>query len=206
MQSKDLVRFIFCLFIASTIFVFLQAEAMASSFLDEFSSIYHSNAIIEVGVVLDETGHPKDSCYLKTIKGDKSEVKEILDAFGVCSKKQGVDYEQKRLVFFYRNGRGQLRSMNLIKKGVGPYSDEDTYKHYVKMVKYLDRKLSKGKGNEEGMIVLSGSSVCKSLKKNKYFISEYVGAVTESGFSVGGESGVFKEFYPLVRIECENRS
>ena len=202
MQSKVLVSL--CSFLLISIFITSGAEA--SSFLDEFTSIYHSNAIIEVGVVLDETGHPKDSCYLKTIKGDKEEIKEILKTFGICEKKKIKELDQKRVMLFYRNKHGKLRSMDLIREKDGPYSDEEAYTPYIKMVKFVDRKLSKYKGDKEGMIVLDDRSTCKRLKKNKYFNLRYGSQITQDGFAVGGDAGVFKEFYPLVKIECENRS
>jgi hypothetical protein len=203
-QSKVLVRLIAVLAVAVASFISFPAGSVG--FLDEFSSVYHSNAIIEVGVVLDETGYPKESCYLGTIKGGKEDVDEVLSEFGICKKKKAGAQDQKRVMFFYRNDKGQLRSMNLIKKGVGPYSDEDTYADYIKMVKFLDRKFAKYNGDKEGMIILDDRSTCGFLRKNKYFIYRYGENVSEDGFVVGGDSGVFKEFYPLVKIDCARHS
>lgn len=181
--------------------LFLPVISFSGQLVDEFSSIYHSHVIIETAVSLDETGHPEKSCYLRTIKGKKSDVDEILDAFDIC--KGGLKVEQKRVMMFYRNENGELRSMNMIKEGVGPFSGDNTYKSYLGMISLLNRKLKKYYGNNNyNQIVLSDRSFCKTLLKNDYFNSRYVGKIADGKFSVGAKKGAFKEFSPLVKVDC----
>jgi len=176
--------------------------AWGSQLLDEFSAIYHSGVIIEVGVQLDRFGHPKESCYFKTIKGDREEVDEVLKQFGVCKNRKDIRVEQKRLMFFYRNGDGRYRSMNLIRKGVGPYSDQPTYKDFQSFIKKIIRWTEDQKTTPSGMIVLKDSKKCETLKKNDYFKTRYPESASSDEFTVGGDAGMFQKFSPLVRIQC----
>lgn len=184
---------------------FISSGVKASNLLDEFSSIYHSNVIIEVGVILNKDNKPKESCYLKTIKGNKAEVEEVLKFFGICKEKKKLKPDQKRLMAFYRNRHGKLRSMDLIRKGVGPYSDQETYGPFVKMVKLLNSKMGKKRNSEENVVVLKSKSICRSLLKNRYFAERYRGDIVDGSFSVGGDAGAFREFVPLVEISCERK-
>lgn len=195
--------------LSATILIFILSfsgakNALSGQLMDEFTSIYHSSVILEVGVKLNDSGKPEDSCYLKTIKGNKDEIEEVLSYFGIRENKKGMEIDQKRIMSFYKNRRGDFRSMDLIREGTIPYSDEDLYKPYIKMVKRVDRCLDR-KEHETGMIVIDKPSTCRALSKNKYFSERYRGRMDEEGFSVGGNAGVFSEFSPIVKIDCEER-
>ena len=197
-------RVVFSVISFITISIFFAADISAINLLDEFSSIYHSSVILEVGVLLGKEGYPKESCYLKTIKGRQPEVEEILKQFDICKKKKKFKPDQKRIMSFYRNSRGRLRSMDLIRQGIGPFSDEDNYLPFIKFVKLINRKLDSKKGEQGGIIVLDDKSICKVLLKNKYFSDRYRDSIDNGTFKVGGDAGAFKEFTPLVEIDCKN--
>ena len=191
------------IFLAGLLLFFMTSRVTwGSQLLDEFSAIYHSGVIIEVGVQLDRFGHPKESCHLKTIKGGREEVDEVLKQFGVCKKRRNMKVEQKRLMFLYRNGNGNYRSMNLIRKGVGPYSDQPMYKDFQNFIKKVIRWTGNQTISPSGMIVLKDSKICETLKKNDYFKTRYPESISSDEFVAGGDAGMFQKFSPLVRIQC----
>lgn len=185
-----------------TIVLIFPSYLISAGLLDDFSAIYHSNVIIEVAVDLGENGHPRDSCYLRVIKGSRDDLREVLEFFGISRKKRGLKCDQKRLMFFYRNRHGQLRSMNLIRQGVGPYSDDASYKSFVNMVKLMSRRMMKENGLGGG-VVIDDNLTCNRLRKNRYFRERYGYTLVDEEFSVGGDAGRLKEFSPLVVIECK---
>lgn len=190
-------------FVIATISFTSIVSAGPIGFLDEFSTIYHSNVIIEVGVILDEYNHPKECFYIKKIKGDKSEVNEVMEKFSIEQKGGKKKPEQKRIMFFYKNQDAEWRCADLIKKGVGPYSTDPDYKEFYRMIKLTDKEMKKTDNLTGGVIDLGNEKFCRELLKNKYFFTKYFDKIESGKFSVGAEEGIFKEFSPLVRVKCD---
>jgi len=188
-----------------TLYLFIPTSAFSTHFVDEFTSIFHSDAIIEVAVVTDKYGYPYDSFFIRSFKGDQGELEEIIRTFGISRKKTPKEAEQKRLMFFYKNGEQQFRTMDHIIDGKTPNSDNDLYKSYTDMVRfvsrYMERHLKDVPYNEK--FIIKDEKVCSKLNKNSYFHYRYSKDIDVDQFSVGGNDNGFEgAFSPQINIRC----